>query len=274
MNQHNPEAAENLTAALLAEHHALQLQRRFRRKQPAADRDTLDQILWPIRLDAKDVVRVLDRIEDVAYDLKLDPLVLAHSTPAERQQIHHGVDEIQLLTLRFGQLRQLLDALDTHVDGLEAEVQATLGYPYRPWQPQTWSAKQLLEKFRLPDIYWPRLLRERRRRIPEQDDGGTRESAELDVHAGTVWLRQLLPKAELAAYEVGPMLTHLGVWALQVQSLPDQTETVRDAAKRILHHLRHLENDDDHWQIELLRTNRAMRLYADPLMQSPPQEDW
>ena len=51
------------------------------------------------------------------------------------------------------------------------------------------------------------------------------------------------------------MLTHLGVWTLRVQALPDGPETPRDAAKRILRHLHHLENDDDSWHIEL-RTDR------------------
>ena len=276
MNELNPETAERLTADLIAEHHALQLQRRFRRKQPATDRDTLDRMLWPIKLDTGDLERLLDRVEDIAYDLKLDVLdilavALAHSTPSERQQTHQEVDEVQLLTLRFGRLRHLLDALDNHVDGLEAKVEAALRKPYYQWHPQTWSGEQLLEKFQIPDIYWPRLLRQRQRRIPGPDDAGRRESMELDTHAGAVWLRQLLPKAEIAAHEVGPMLTHLGVWALRAWAIPDGPETARDAAKRILRHLRHLENGDDRWQIELLRTDRmSIRL----VQKRPPQEDW
>lgn len=75
-------------------------------------------------------------------------------------------------------------------------------------------------------------------------------------------------KAEIAAHEVGSMLTHLGVWTLRVQALPDGPETPRDAAKRILRHLHHLENDDDSWHIEL----RTDRMSIHPLQKRPPQE--
>ena len=69
------------------------------------------------------------------------------------------------------------------------------------------------------------------------------------------------------------MLTHLGVWAMRAHALPGEPETVRDAAERILRHLRRIENNGDRSQIELLRTNRNVGLPMHPLLKRPPQRD-
>ena len=90
--------------------------------------------------------------------------------------------------------------------------------------PQTWSGKQLLEKFQIADIYWRRLLNQRR--VSGPDDARMHESLELDTHAGAVWLRLLRPKAEIAVHEVGPILTHLDAAG------PGASRRARDCARR------------------------------------------
>jgi hypothetical protein len=272
MNSPDDEAAARQTEQLVADHHALQTERRARRAQrgaaPAPEDAALGTLLWPVILEDGDLQMLLDRADDLAYRYHIDVLdvvaaVLIHSSPSQRQRLHEDADELELMTLRLGRLKQILDALCVQVDALEDQLGPA-------WQPREWSAQELLGKFSIAETHWPRLLRQRRYRVEQQP---TDAAAQLDVHAGAVWLRDLLPEARLTIHEVTPLLNHLGVWALRHQAGGHPPEPVRDAATRLLRQLRGLANADDLARLSALRTGRA-ELYVHPLMKSPAGEEW
>lgn len=273
MNIYDHETVARLTEKLLTDHRTFQAKREGRRAQRghAADPSntaTLDELLWPTILPGEDLDMLLDQADDLAYRHHIDVLdvvavILVHSGPSQRQRVHEDADELELLTLRVGRLQQILGALSVQVDALEDRLQAS-------WKPREWSAKELLDKFNVPEVYWPRLLRQRRRRVEQLP---TDVAAQLDLHAGTVWLRDLLPKAKLTIHEVTPLLTHLGVWALRRGAGGEPPESVRDAATRLLRQLRGLGTADDLAQLSALRTGRAAP-YVHPLMREPAGEEW
>jgi hypothetical protein len=269
MTRPDVKPVSSLMHTLYQRYQFLQRRRLLRWKYPLQrdlppSRELLDDLLWPVQVPELDLRPLLGDVEEIARRHQLDVLdllavVLANSTPAQRDSGNRPVDDIELLTLRLDRLRQVISGVERHVDALEHTIQATGARSEGYWKAQQWSSSELVTWLRLSSRTWRSVHRFKQpltRGIKALDEA-ERSSTVKDARAGQVWLQRLFPDVLLNSWEYVPLLVHLGLWALHSAHALGDPAAIRIAAARHLRYLKQLETPEDVDQIDHLRTGEV-----------------
>ncbi|WP_159065976.1 hypothetical protein [Deinococcus ficus] len=257
---------------LLLRYQALRAQRTFRQqRQPPQTalelREQRDQLLFPIDLPLPTVDELLDRLDDLAEQYRLDTfdlmaLMLAHGMPQVHKRSSEPDQALGVVALRLDRLRALLDVAELELDMQDQHIGETRGPAAQRVLP-TPSKDNLLLRLRFHPAYRGLSMQRPPRRALPADDTALKSFSELDEHAGIALLRMLLPKANLAPFEGKLLLAHAGLWALRQATAQEELTRALNRALRVLRGKQDIEASD---HVNALRTGRGPRYFHNPLL--------